>query len=76
MAKPVVRTGVDGRFVLESERVLTLIPWGGWASLDLAFRMDGYQTLKTNYSSTTFTNQPNEKASLDVGQVFLHPDSK
>jgi hypothetical protein len=71
--KPPTLTGPRGQFVLESERVLTLVRWGGWSSVRLTFERTGYLRFQTNYSlsSLAATNTPDGVPLLDAGQVLL-----
>jgi hypothetical protein len=68
-----ISTGPNGQFVMESERVLTLVRWGGWSSVHLNFDRAGYLRLQTNFpiSSLTVTNAPDGVPLLDAGQVLL-----
>ena len=73
LRKPPSLTDPYGRFVLESQRVLTLVRWGGWSSVRLTFEHTGYLRFQTNYalSSLTATNAPDGVPLLDAGQVLL-----
>jgi hypothetical protein len=73
LRKPPTLTGPRGQFVLEGERVLTLIRWGGWSSVRLTFEHGGYLRFQTNYSlsSLAATNAPDGVPLLDAGQVLL-----
>jgi hypothetical protein len=73
-AKAPVRTGPDGRFALETERVLTPFRGAGWFSVQLAFERAGYERFRTNYPSISLsTNSPNGEPLLDAGNILLHP---
>jgi len=77
MAKAPVRTGPDGRFTLETERVLTPFSGGGWFSVQLAFERAGYERFRTNYPSVNLsTNSPKGEPLLDAGNILLHPTPK
>jgi hypothetical protein len=73
LRRPPILTGPQGQFVLESERVLTLIRWGGWSSVHLTFERAGYLRFQTNYSlsSLAATNAPDGVPLLDAGQILL-----
>jgi hypothetical protein len=73
IAKVPARTGRDGRFTLEAERVLTPFGGGGWFAVQLSFQRAGYERFQTNYSRLDLTtNAPAGKASLDAGDILLH----
>jgi hypothetical protein len=77
MAKAPARTDRDGRFTLETERVLTPFRRAGWFSVQLLFEYPGYERLRTNYSTlNVHTNSPNGEPLLDAGDILLHPLSK
>ena len=77
MAKASVRTDRDGRFTLETERVLTPFRGAGWFSAQLLFERPGYERFRTNYSTRNVrTNSPNGEPLLDAGDILLHPVSK
>lgn len=71
--KPPTLTGPHGEFVLESERVLTPIRWGGWSWVRLTFERAGYLRFQTNYSlfSLAATNTPDGVPLLEAGEVLL-----
>ena len=66
-------TGPDGRFVLASERVLTIFRGAGWNQVQLTFSRAGYLRLQTNFSLTIATNSPSGEPLVDIGQVALVP---
>jgi hypothetical protein len=77
IAKAPVRTDRDGRFTLETERVLTPFRGAGWFSVQLLFESPGYERFRTNYSTLNVrTNSPNGEPLLDAGDIPLHPASK
>ena len=77
IAKAPVRTDRDGRFTLETERVLTPFRGAGWFSVQLLFESPGYERFRTNYSTLNVrTNSPNGEPLLDAGDILLHPVSK
>jgi hypothetical protein len=73
LRRPPILTGPRGQFVLESERVLTLVRWGGWSSIHLTFERAGYLRFQTNcpLSSLAATNAPDGVPLLDAGQILL-----
>ncbi|MCX6929115.1 MAG: hypothetical protein NT154_38750 [Verrucomicrobia bacterium] len=77
MAKSPARTDRDGRFALNTERVLTPFRSAGWFSVRLSFERAGYERFRTNYSSLNVcTNSPDGKPWLNAGEILLHPVSK
>lgn len=77
LAKPIVYTDQDGRFVLETERVLS--PFGGtaWFAVRLSFEHAGYERYLTNYSYLNLgTNFSNGQQGLDAGNIRLRPAGK
>jgi len=77
MAKAPARTDRDGRFTLETERVLTPFHSAGWFSVQLLFERSGYERFRTNYSALNVrTNSPNGGPLLDAGDILLHPRAK
>jgi hypothetical protein len=77
MAKAPVRTERDGRFTLDTERVLTPFRGAGWFSVQLSFEHAGYERLRTNYSRLNLsTNTPNGEPLLDAGDILLRPVSQ
>lgn len=76
-SKPTVRTDRDGRFVLESERVLTPFGESGWFSVQLFIDQTGYERFLTNYSYLNLgTNTWKGKQVLDTGDIRLQPAAK
>lgn len=76
MQKPPVQTGQDGHFALSGERTLVLLPFTGRVADTLAFRHNGYETLRTNYLAGTVTNFTAGKSEVDIGDVMLSPTPK
>jgi hypothetical protein len=74
--KTPVLTDAEGRFVLGSERVLSLVRGSGWDQVRLTFEHAGYQRFRTNYSMGWTTNSPGSEPMLNVGQVRLLPESR
>ena len=74
LAKAPVETGPDGRFALETERVLTPFRGGDWFSVQLVFERAGYECFWTNYPTAILgTNSPNGEPVLDTGDILLQP---
>jgi hypothetical protein len=73
LQKPLTRTDEDGRFVLASERVLSLIRPAKWNLLELDVSRPGYQNLHTNLSINLATNSFKGEPLLDAGQLLLVP---
>jgi hypothetical protein len=70
-------TDSDGRFVLESERVLSPFGGSGWFSVTLTFERAGYERFLTNYSRLNLrTNTWNGEPVLDAGDIALQPAGK
>jgi hypothetical protein len=77
MAKSPVRTDGDGRFALDTERVLTPFRGTGWFSVQLLFERAGYESFRTNYSGLNLsTNAPEGESWLNAGDILLHPAAK
>ena len=77
MAQPPERTDHDGRFTLQTERVLTPFRGAGWLSVQLLFERSGYERFRTNFSTLNLrTNTVNGEPLLDAGDIFLHPVPK
>jgi hypothetical protein len=77
LAKPIVYTDQDGRFVMETERVLA--PFGGtaWFSMRISFEHAGYERYLTNYSYLNLgTNSSNGQEGLNAGNIRLRPTGK
>ena len=74
MAKAPARTDRDGRFTLDTERVLAPFLGAGWFSVQLSFQHAGYERFQTNYSRLNLsTNAPESAPLLDAGDILLHP---
>ena len=68
------RTGQDGRFVLESERDLTLFRSATWYSVMISFEREGYLKFQTNYSSANVTSHsPKGEPFVNAGDILLRP---
>ena len=74
MRKPAVQTDEAGRFVLVSERVLSVIRGFGWNMVELDFSKAGYEHLRTNLPASLATNSPEGKPLLDTGKIVLKPE--
>jgi hypothetical protein len=73
----VMCTDQDGRFVMETERVLAPFRSAGWFSVRLSFERAGYERFLTNYSYLNLgTNTLNGKDGLDAGIILLQPTPK
>jgi hypothetical protein len=68
-----VRTGKDGDFALDSERVLSVVRGLDWNIVSLSFDCGGYRHFQTNCLTTLVTSGLTGKPVLDVGQIFLQP---
>jgi hypothetical protein len=76
-AEAAIRTDHDGRFVLETQRVLAPFRGGGWFSVRLSFEHAGYERFLTNYSYLNLsTNSSNGGQGLDAGKILLRPVAK
>ena len=76
-AKAVVRTDHDGKFVLETQRVLAPFSGSGWFSVRLSFERAGYERFLTNYSYLNLgTNSSNGQPGLNAGNILLRPAAK
>jgi hypothetical protein len=76
-SRAVVRTDVNGRFVLDAERALTPFSGPGWISMTLLFERTGYARFQTNYTYLNLsTNSWEGKPALSAGDVLLQPARK
>ena len=73
MRRPPITSDRDGRFTLPSERVLTLVRWGGWDSVRLTLERDGYRRFQTNYPASSLTTKLLYDGTpwVDTGEVRL-----
>jgi hypothetical protein len=77
MAKAPAVTDRDGKFTMETERVLTPFRGTGLFSLQLLFERAGYERFRTNYPRVNLrTNAPNGEPLLDAGEIRLQPVHK
>lgn len=75
--KATVLTDRDGKFILETQRVLTPFSGAGWFSVRLSFEHAGYERFLTNYSYLNLsTNSSNGASGLDAGNILLRPAAK
>lgn len=71
-----VRTGVDGEFVLKSEKVLALFRHPSWYSVTVAFQRAGYGSWQTNYTIHDVSGHTAEGAPVvDAGSILLRRTS-
>jgi hypothetical protein len=76
-AKAAVSTDQEGKFVLETQRVLAPFSGGGWFSVRLSFERAGYERFLTNYSYLNLkTNSSNGGQGLDAGKILLRRAAK
>ena len=69
-----VRTDADGRFVLESERVLTVFRHRGWNPVTVSFERSGYRSFQTNYTAARFKERTPEGVPwVNAGDILLEP---
>lgn len=73
LQKAPIQTDMDGRFVLGSERVLSVVRGSGWNVAGLLFEAAGYRSLQTNCPTGTATNSVSGEPVLDVGRILLAP---
>jgi hypothetical protein len=72
-----VRTDQQGRFILESERDLTLFQQQVWFSVTVSFQRDGYLTLRTNFTAASATTNASDGAPvINAGDILLRPVSQ
>jgi hypothetical protein len=72
-----VRTDHEGKFVLETQRVLAPFGSAGWFSVRLAFEHAGYERFLTNFSYLNLsTNASNGQPGLNAGNILLRPAAK
>ena len=68
------RTNEDGRFVLESERVIALFRHRGWHSVEVTFEYSGYHRLRTNFTVANFKQRSTAGEPLvNAGDILLQP---
>ena len=75
MIKPPVETDKDGRFVIESQRVLSIVRGKSWNIVSLSFDLLGYEHLRTNWPAGSAIDSNGGEPVLNVGKVLLQPVS-
>jgi len=71
------RTDTDGRFVLESENVVTPFRHRGWNSVTVTFGHSGYNRLQTNFTIASFKERSAAGEPLvNAGDILLQPVAK
>ncbi len=70
---PAVRSGADGRFILQSERDFAVVFKRGWYSITLSFQLPSYETLTKNYTLADSTNTPAGEPLILTGDIPLNP---
>ncbi len=73
---PGVRSGGDGRFVLDSERDLALFRKLGWYSVSLSFEHPAYQPLTETYTLSDATNTATGEPVVKTGDILLTPRAR
>ena len=69
-------TDREGRFLLPSERVLSIVRSPGWSTTSLLFNRAGYLQFRTNCPSALATNSLAGEPVLDLGRISLQPAPK
>jgi hypothetical protein len=71
-----VRTDADGRFVMDSERTVSLLRRAAWWSVTLSFTADGYTFFQTNYTVANVSgHSPEGEPLVNAGDILLNPKS-
>lgn len=70
---PGIRTGADGRFVMDSERDLALIGKPAWYSVNLSFQHPGYEGYTVTYTLANATNTVAGEPLVMAGDILLNP---
>ena len=68
----VILSGVDGTFVVDSERTLVLFRKVNWYSVSLSFQRAGYRQFTTNFLPANATVLPNGEPEVQAGDILLH----
>ncbi len=69
-----VKTGADGRFMLDSQSTFALFRSAGWWTEEVTFSHSGYESFQTNYTGTNVTSRtPAGAPVVDAGDVLLQP---
>ena len=70
-----VRTGADGRFVLDGEKDFALFRHPGWYSVTVSFELDGYAPFQTNFTIADLSRYASDGAPVvDAGLILLQPN--
>ena len=70
------RTDREGRFMLSSQRDMSIVRHGGWSEVTLALSRDGYAKLTTNYTLMQANLSPDGQPEVNAGDILLKPLSK
>ena len=74
---PDVQTDADGRFILDSERALTLFSHPGWYSVIISLERSGYLPFETNYTVADISGHTSAGAPVvNAGDILLIPASR
>jgi len=73
MQKVPIRTDANGRFILPSERVLSVFRGSGWNIVSLSFDVAGYSHFQTNCPGELATTPASGELELDLGAIYLQP---
>ena len=73
MLRGPVQTDRQGRFVLASERVLSIVRGANWNVVSLSFDRAGYEHFQTNCSTSLAIGTAEGEPLLDIGPVLLRP---
>jgi hypothetical protein len=71
MRKTPVQTDDEGRFVLASERVLSIVRGANWNLISLSFDRAGCAHFQTNFPAGAASNSDGGEPRLDVGRIML-----
>ena len=72
---PVVSTGSDGSFVLDSEKDVALLHNASWYSVTISFGHKAFQVSTATYTVNDSTNINGEPL-INTGDIFLIPLAK
>jgi hypothetical protein len=73
---PVVRTGPDGSFVLDSVRDFTPFRRSGWYGVSIAFEHRDYVRRVIDYTLANATNSAKGEPVVPAGDIRLEPKTK
>lgn len=73
LRKTPAQTDRQGRFVLASERVLSIVRGANWNVVPLSFDRRGYRHFHTNCPTSFAITSASGEPELDVGQILLQP---